>query len=220
MGLFDAIFTKALSTAVKVANQKSVQNSIDAMTEHQIERNIQREIMLAQADKRNFGPSPYEQRVIEQILCDYPDFDISYAKSCIQTVAEMMADAYKKRPKDFSSFAKLCNEKTVMKIERFINLQSIFWFERNVVNVEFTRYNPQEAMPTVMLKFRLMFEPSETYKPLVFFVCYSCHDNAITCPHCGGVVEDKSVHTCPYCDCAITGSATEKAWKITDVRKA
>ncbi len=220
MGLFDELFAKTLTTAIKVASQKSARDSIDVMREQQIDRKIQREIMLATADKRNFGPSPYEQRVIEQILGDYPDFDISYARSCVQTVAEMMADAYKKRPKDFSAFAKLCNEKTVLKIGRLVNLQKIYWFERGVSGIEFTRYNPQEAMPTVILKFRLTFEPSENYKPLVFFVCFSCHDDAITCPHCGGVIEDKSVHTCPYCDCAITGSATEKAWKITDVRKA
>lgn len=218
MGLFDGIFGEIVGSAFSSAF-KSRQQQEEMFNEKQMELNIQRETLLATADRRQMA-NPAQDKAIEAILNDYPDFDASYAISCVQTFMEMYADASKNRPRDnYESFAKLCDEKTVMKVKRLLGVRNIFWYEKSVSTPEITRYNPGLPNPHIMLKVRLQFTPEEKPNGQIYFICLSCFEGAFVCDHCGGIVEDKNASTCPYCDCTVTHEATERAWKITDVRK-
>lgn len=194
------------------------EEALEAQMERQAEMAIKRETIMARFDP--YAPKEkqaHEVRAIDDIVRDYPDFDFNLAKSSVQTVAEMMALAFKDHPKDYTNFSKLCTDRAVMKIRRMTLEKRYNYYDKDMLSVEITRYNPNEAQPTVMMKTCLILG---TEKPMYLFFCYSCFDGAAVCPHCGGVIENAKVTTtCPYCDCAVTSSATEKAWKITDVRR-
>lgn len=217
MGFGEIMGRIALEALKGYSNSASRQQAIEAEIEARADREIKREIIFAKFDKSNQQMSQHETNAVTEILGDYPEFDFNYAKSCVQTITEMMATAFKDHPKDYSNFAKLCTDKAVMKIRRMTSAKRYYWYDKDILPIEITRYNPQEIQPTVMMKASLTLGSE---KPIVLFFCYSCFDGATTCPHCAGVIENgKTTTNCPYCDCAVTSSATEKAWKITDVRK-
>ncbi len=216
---FEDLFADAVFGSMKAfLKSTSLKESIEAEEERKADLEIRKQILLSRCDP--YAPKelqPYEQRAIDSILSDYPDFDFNLAKSAVQTVAEMMAKAFQNHPKDYSNFGRLCSDKAVMKIRRITLEKRYHIYENNAQSIEITRYNPDEAQPTVMMKTCIMFGDT---KPMYFFFFYSCFDDATACPHCGGIIENaKRTTTCPFCNCAVTTSATEKAWKITDVRR-
>lgn len=221
MGLLERLLGQVLGSAIDTAISYKRQQDDGFMNEKQMELNIQKETLLALGSNKQMA-NPGQSRAVEAILNDYPDFDASYAISCAQTFSEMLADAFRSRPKDeYKSFLKICDEKATNKIKRFIAVKRIPWYEKSVSTPEITRYNPQPPNPHIMLKVRLQFTPADPDYPngQIYFICMSCFEGAFVCDHCGGIVEDENATSCPFCDCAVTKDATERAWKITDVRR-
>ncbi len=237
MGLLDELIKTAVSSAISSALNKTVDVDADGFptsqsytadprTAESLERlatvrkdvMLRQEIAMAKADGSAYdGGSPMERKVVEQIVKDYNEFDVGYAKGCVRTVAEMMGQAHRKQQKDYSMFEKLCNQQTTAKIKRFTSLNHIECYKCGVSAVELIRYNPSPTQPTVVIKGVICFQPGDKFIHYSFF--YSCIEGAKVCPNCGGVIEDQLIDRCPYCDCIVTDSATEKAWKITDIRK-
>lgn len=189
----------------------------------EIEQNqqIKREIILAKADGSAYeGGNRQEQMILEEVVRDYNEFDVEFAKGYVKTVSDMMANAFKDHPNDYSFFEKLCTKQAIAKIQRFTSLKRILWYSYNVEDVQIIRYNPNPVNPSVIIKANLSFEPKDKYKDFIrFSFFYTCIEGAKTCTHCGGIIEDQLVDKCPYCDYIVTDSSTEKAWKITDIRQ-
>lgn len=194
---------------------------LERIREIEQNQNVKREIIMAKADGSAYeGGNPQEKMILEKVVRDYNEFDVEYAKGCIKTVADMMANAFKDHPSDFSMFEKLCTKQAISKIQRFVNMKRIVWYAYTVADVQIIRYNPNPLSPSVIIKANLGFEPEDKYKGFMrFSFFYTCIEGAKTCTHCGGIIEDQLVDKCPYCDYIVTDSATEKAWKITEVRQ-
>ena len=173
---------------------------------------VQNEILRAKADGSALdGGDPLEEKVIRQIIGDYNEFDAEYAKGVAKTVTEMLADAMKEHPIKLDIFSKLCTQPAVMKVRRLL-------VGPRVTSLKIIRYNPSPTQPNISIKTTVSFKP-DSYKPISFAFIYTCVEGAKTCPRCGGVIEDQLVDKCPFCDAIVTDSATEKAWKITDIRR-
>ena len=194
---------------------------LERIREIEQDQQVKREILLAQADGSAYaGGNQKEQMILEEVVRDYNEFDVEFAKGCVKTISDLMANAFKDHPSDYSMFEKLCTKQAVAKIRRFVTTSRIVWYEYSVADVQVIRYNPNPINPTVVIKANLSFEPQEKYKGFFrYSFFYTCIEGAKTCTHCGGIIEDQLIDKCPYCDYIVTDSATEKAWKITDVRQ-
>ncbi len=180
---------------------------------------VQNEILKAKADGSALdGGDPFEENVIRQIIGDYNEFDAEYAKGVAKTVTEMLADAMKEHPTKLDIFSRLCTQPAVMKVRRLMVGPRVMWYESEVTSLKIIRYNPSPTQPNISIKTTVSFKP-DRYKPVSFAFIYTCVEGAKQCPRCGGVIEDQLVDKCPFCDAIVTDSATEKAWKITDIRR-
>lgn len=234
MGLFDDMLELGMKTLIggfaKSSDSQMGRNISAVLGESdEYERNmmrikdqeLQREIIFAKADGSAYeGGNPLEKRTIARIITDYNEFDVGYAKGCVNVIADMIAKAFKDHPSDYTVFEKLCTKTCIMKIKKLVINKRINWFEYGVSPAEIIRYNPDDISPTVVLKSTMSFKPEEKYKDLLSYsFFYSCIEGAKTCPNCGGVIEQQLIDKCPYCERIVTDSATEKAWKITDIRR-
>ncbi len=167
---------------------------------------------------------------LKQIKKDFPEFNVSVAKSDIKAFVNEYFVAMKEHRTDLSSFEDTCSKQFIeLMMAKISDLSYTTYSQVKIHKIVISDYKKSSEEADIYFQLALQYIPSNTERltqekytaTYSYFIESGANGEmaSVICGHCGAPVSTLGAKYCPFCDAAITAVSVDRVWKVTDLRK-